>query len=133
MTHCAETLEGTIAELLAEEEGVRFGLLFGSQATGKAGADSDIDLALGAAGVDLLALAARISTALGADVDVVSVDDVTIPLLEELIEHARVIYERDPGDATRWRSKALITLETDRPWYARMRNAWLSRVAERGL
>jgi hypothetical protein len=63
----------------------------------------------------------------------VSLVDPTIPLLEELIAHGKVVHESSPGAAARWRFHSLLQLETDRPWYARMRDAWLARVAERGV
>ena len=60
-------------------------------------------------------------------------EQATIPLLEELIDHAVVVYEAAPASAALWRSRVLAQLELDGPWYHRMRDAWLARVAERGL
>jgi hypothetical protein len=42
-------------------------------------------------------------------------------------------HEARPGAAARWRAQALADLETDAPWFARMREAWLRRVAARGI
>jgi hypothetical protein len=44
-----------------------------------------------------------------------------------------VLCEGAAGAAAAWRSRTLSDLEIDRPWYARMREAWLRRVAERGI
>lgn len=112
---------------------VELALLFGSQARGAARADSDVDIAVWAPGADLLALGAELGRVLGKDVDVVSLEDPGVPLLEELIRDAVVVFERRPGAAPTWRAHALATLETDRPWFARMRDAWLKTVAAQGV
>ena len=125
-----------VAELrsaLRERDDVLLAILFGSQASGRAGADSDVDVALWAPGVDLLDLAAELGTGLGREVDVVALDDVFVPVLAEIVAHGIVVHEGRPGAAGSWRSRALATLETDLPWYRRMRDAWLGRVAARGV
>lgn len=119
--------------ILEGESGVRLALLFGSHARGTAAHDSDVDVAVDARGVDLLRLAARLSEHLGAEVDVVPLEAASIPLLERLIDEGIVIHEKDAGAGAAWRSKVLAALETDRPWYRRMRDAWLARVARDGL
>ncbi len=108
-------------------------LLFGSQARETARSASDVDLAVLAPGADLMALAADLSRDLGLEVDVVSLEDPSIPLVEELVRDGVVVHESRPGAGASWRSSVLATLETDRPWYARMRDAWLRRVARQGL
>lgn len=114
--------------------GVRLALLFGSCARGHDDADSDIDLAVLGPRVDRLALAAHVTAVLGREAQVLSLDeDPGVPLLEELVRDAIVVGEAEPGVAASWRTGALLQLETDRPWYARMRDAWLQRVADRGL
>ncbi len=107
-------------------------LLFGSMARGQSRVDSDIDIALLAPGADLLAIAAQLMDATGREVDVVSLDDATIPLLEELLRDGIVIHEGRPGAAARWRFHAALTLETDGPGYRRMRDAFLERLAASG-
>jgi predicted nucleotidyltransferase len=127
-------LQSTLSAALVEEPAVELALLFGSRARGTAGPRSDVDVAiLGAPGLDRLGLAASLGTRLGLEVDVLTLDDVPIPLLDALVREAIVIHEAHPGAAARWRSRALSQLETDRPWFARMRDAWLARVAARGL
>ena len=108
--------------------GLRLALLFGSEARGEARADSDIDLAVAGRDVDLCALAGSLSASLDREVDVVALGDVPVPLLESLVAEAQPVYEAQPGEFAVWRSRALATLETDRPWYARMRDAHLARL-----
>ncbi len=112
---------------------ISLALLFGSRVRGQGRSDSDVDVAVLAPNADLLVLAADLSVAMGAEVHVVSLLDPGVPLLEELIREAIVVHEGFAGAAASWRSRALASLETDRPWYARMRESWLQRVAERGI
>lgn len=63
----------------------------------------------------------------------VSLEDATIPLLEAVVRDGQTVYEAAPGVAASWRFRALNELELDRPRFLRMRDAWLKRVAERGL
>jgi len=113
---------------------VTLALLFGSEARGRAQVGSDVDLALVGLVPDRIAeLAAELSERLGREVDVVRLEQASIPLLEELVAHAVVVYESAPGNAALWRSRTLAQLEIDGPWYHRMRDAWLARVAARGL
>jgi predicted nucleotidyltransferase len=122
-----------LARALACHPGVHLAILFGSHARGAARADSDVDVAVIASGVDRFELAAAIGRALGCEVDVVPLDEPSIPLLEQLVAHGIVAYEAKRGAGALWHSRALAQLETDRPWYARMRDAWLERVAREGL
>ena len=108
-------------------------LLFGSVARGAARPDSDIDVAIAAPGVDWLTLRAELTAKLGREVDVAPLETAGILLLEEVLRDGIVVHEAYPGAAAIFRSRALATLETDRPWFARMRDAWLRRVAEKGI
>jgi|SRR6185503_17329452 len=127
-------IETVLAEVLPRSGGVRFAVLFGSQAKGTSQSGSDVDLALhGAAPERVAELMAQLSERLGQEVDVVRLEEASIPLLEELMDHAVVVYEAAAGSAALWRSRVLADLEIDRPWYHRMRDAWLSRVAEQGM
>lgn len=131
------TLEVELAPIrgvLARHAGVRFALLFGSVADGTAEEHSDVDLAVDAEpGTDLVGLSADLTAAVGRESEVVLLGDAGVPLLEELLRDGVVVYERRPHAASRWRAQVLSDLEVDRPWYARMRDAWLRKVAERGL
>jgi len=120
-----------IQSALRSRSDIIVALLFGSLARGSARPDSDVDIAVVAPGLDRLTLRAELSAKLGRDVDIVSLDSVaSIPLLEEVLRDGIVVHEREAGDAALFRSHAL---ETDRPWFARMRDAWLRRVVERGI
>ena len=92
-----------------------------------------MDLAVDAPGLDTLDLGVLLAEAVGREVDVVRLGDAGIPLLRKLIREGVVVHEGAPGAGAIWRSRTLATLETDGPWYARMRDAWLSRVSEEGL
>jgi predicted nucleotidyltransferase len=118
---------------LAGRDDVHLALFFGSRARGHARADSDVDVAVLAPGVDLLDLTAQLTLALDLEVHVVALEDASIPLLQAIVRDGIVVHEGRKGAGARWRSHALTTLETDGPWYARMSQAWLTRVAERGL
>jgi predicted nucleotidyltransferase len=122
-----------IGRALALIPGVDFAIVFGSVARDTPRADSDLDVAISGIGLDPSALAAILSESVEREAHVVRLEDVTIPLLEAIIDDGIVVYERRAGAAAAWRSHALADLELDRPWYARQRDAWLKRVAERGL
>jgi len=125
-----------VADLRRALEGrrdVRVAVLFGSHARGTAHEGSDVDLAVLSAGADLFALAASVAQAIDREVDVIDLRDPGVPMLLELIEDGIVVHESAPGEGALWRSRTLATLETDRPWFNRMRDAWLKRVAREGL
>lgn len=131
------TRDETIAALrraFPRMRGVRLALLFGSVARNTANEASDVDVAVELdPGADVLDIAAALSRDVEREVQVVELSDPGVPLLEELVRDAIPVYEATPYAATRWRVRALIDLDTDGPWYARMCDAWLKRVAERGL
>jgi predicted nucleotidyltransferase len=129
----AKEVATRLSYALAGRKDVRVAVLFGSEARGTAHAGSDVDVAVDALAADILDLAAALSEALSREVDVVPLENATIPLLEQLVRDGIVVHEAYPGAGALWRSHALTALETDRPWFARMRDAWLSRVRERGL
>jgi predicted nucleotidyltransferase len=119
--------------VLEQEPRLRLALLFGSVARGSATEQSDIDLAVQGDELDVAQLSAALSSALGRETQIVALRDAGVPLLEELLRDGIVVYEQPPHTAASWRARAIADLEIDRPWYARMRDAWLRRVAERGL
>ena len=104
---------------------VRLAVVFGSRARGTAVEASNVDVAVHAPGA--------LSRVTGHDVDVVALDDVGVPLLARIVREAMGVHEARPGALATWRSHALADLETNRPWFARMRDAWLARVAARGV
>jgi predicted nucleotidyltransferase len=121
-----------IRQFLRGRADVRLALVFGSRARGTATPASDVDVAVRAPGVDLFLLGAELERATGHEVDVVAVDEVGVPLLARIVREGVGVHEARRGALPTWRAQALVDLETDRPWFARMRDAWLARVAERG-
>jgi predicted nucleotidyltransferase len=118
-----------IRQFLRGRTDVRLAIVFGSRARGTARPASDVDVAVSAPGIDVLALAADLSRVTGHEVDVVSLEDVSVPLLARLVQEGVGVHEARSGAVASWRARALADLETDRPWFARMREAWLARVA----
>ena len=110
-------------------------LLFGSRARGAARPDSDVDLAVLGRGIDRLQLAAEVADATGLEADVVDLDldTIPIPLLEAVLRDGVRVHQARAGAEGRWRAHAIAMLETDRPWFARMRDAFLERVAREGV
>jgi uncharacterized protein len=127
------SIADTLRLALAGRADVRVAVLFGSQARGSARVDSDVDVAVDAPGVDVLALGATLACALGREVDVVTLEDAPISLVEHLVRDGIVVHQGYPGAGALWRSHTLATLETDRPWLSRMCDAWLAHVKDRGL
>lgn len=109
--------------------GVRLAILFGSRARGTARPDSDVDVAIDGPAEGVLALAADLREATGHDVDVVVLDEPSFPLLQAITREGRPLYEARRGAFATFRSRAWTTLETDRPAYHRMRDAWLAKLA----
>jgi uncharacterized protein len=128
----ATDIQVRLRRILRGRGGLRLALLFGSHATGRAHAGSDVDLAV-AGDIDPLALSAELEEELGVVVDVVALDDVGYPLLGQLLRHGIAVHEGTRGAAASWRSHALATAETDRPWFERMRRSWLRHVAAGGI
>lgn len=126
------SLRSAIQSAAAATPGLDLLLVFGSVARGTASARSDLDIAF-VGDVDPLELAARMSLVAGREVDVVDASRAPVPLLDAVVRDGIVVFERRPGSEATFRSRALMTLETDRPWYDRMQRAWLKRVAERGI
>ena len=127
------TLVDALRGVLVQYPEVHLALLFGSQVTGATHAESDVDIAYLGQCTDRLQLATQLSERCGRNVDLVSLHDPGVPLLEEVIRDGILIHETAPNVYSTWRSHALSSLEIDRPWYNRMRDAWLKSVAQRGL
>lgn len=127
-TEAVDPLEHAIVQVLRGHPEVELAILFGSRARGTSHAKSDVDLAI-RGDTDRLALAAEASLACGQEVDVVDLDTAGVPLLEALVRDGRKLYEARPGRFATWRAQALGQLEIDGPWYRRMRDAWLARLA----
>jgi len=117
---------------LAGRKEIALALLFGSSARGKVRADSDVDVAVLGRNLDLLGLAADLADAVKRPVDVVDLGQAGYPLIQALLRDSIVVHEGAPGAAASWRTRAILETETDRPWFERMRDAYLKRLAEGG-
>ena len=124
-----EAVAEKLRNLLATRRGVRLGILFGSTARGTDRPDSDLDLAVLARDLDALALARDLSRALGREVQIVDLEAIGYPMLQAIVRDGVVVAEHERGCAARWRSRALVDLENDRPWFERMRDAYLDHLA----
>lgn len=87
-------------------------MLFGSRATGKARAESDYDVGVlpldpGLSLHEELALAAKLSQALEAEVDLVRLDTEDPLLGREIAQHGICILEREPGAFAAYRADAM--------------------------
>jgi uncharacterized protein len=126
-------LTASARQVLERQPGVELALLFGSRARGTHGPGSDVDIAVTGSAVDLAQLAAKLSVAVGQEVDVVAVDDdPPIPLLRELIRDAVCLYERSRGAEAAFRARALWAIETDGPMIDAMAKSYIARIANRG-
>lgn len=114
---------------LASRDEVRLAILFGSTARGTDRTASDVDVAVLGRALDPLALARDLSRAIGREAQVVDLDAVGYPMLQAIVRDGIVVAEHERGSAARWRSRALVDLENDRPWFERMRDAYLGRLA----
>jgi predicted nucleotidyltransferase len=112
--------------------GVGLAILFGSHARGQAQPGSDFDMAV-SGDVDPLGLASDLSHLLGCEVDIVDLDAASYPLVAELLREGIVLHEGRPGAASSWRTRAILEQEADRPWFERMRDAYMVRVADKGI
>ena len=108
---------------------MRVAILFGSTARDRTTDASDVDVAVLAPRVDLLALAGDLSRALGHDVDIVDLRTDSIPLLSAIVRDGVPVHEGVRGAEAAWRSATLMALETDGPAYRRMSDAWLAALA----
>jgi predicted nucleotidyltransferase len=123
------SLLAALTTRLAGRRDVELALLFGSFARGQEHAASDVDVAVLGSGLDLLELAADLSAAVRREVDVVDLSRAGYPLMQALLRDAIVLHEGKPGAAASWRTRAILEAETDRPWFERMRDAYLARLA----
>ncbi len=120
----------TLRHALENREDVQLAMLFGSRARGRGRPRSDVDVAVEAPGVDLWTLAADLSQAVGLDVDVVHLREAGYPLLKSVLRDGLLVHQGCKGASARWRSQAITRVELDRPWFERMRDGFLRRMAE---
>lgn len=127
-----QNLKTIIAKVLAGFSDVQAAYLFGSWAKGKAGRDSDIDLALvtrrplGSEKIDILAAL----TAEGIDnVDLISLDTDDVVLRFEAVSPNRLIYARADFDHGSYYSRVIREYFDFQPYLDRQRDAMKRRLA----
>jgi|SRR6185369_10263571 len=120
----------TLRSALAGRKDVELALLFGSRARGRSRPDSDVDVAYLGKDVDPLELAGHLGLAARLEVQAVDIADPSYPLMKAVLRDGILLHQGEPGAGARWRSHAIAQLETDRPWFERMRDAYLKRLAE---
>lgn len=124
-----EAVAHLLRQALAGRTDVRLAILFGSTARGTDRPDSDVDVAVLGREIDPLALATDLTRAVHREVQVVDLDAVGFPMLQAIVRDGVVVAEHEKGCAARWRSHALVDLENDRPWFERMRDAYLDHLS----
>jgi len=123
-------LVAALGAVLRERPEVELALLFGSRARGRASSGSDVDVAVEGDGLDRLALARDLSAAVGLEVDVVDLQRASYPLLKALLRDSLVLHQGRPHAEARFRTRAILQTETDRPWFERMREGYLRHLAD---
>ena len=97
-----DALDRAIVSVLGRRPGIEIAILFGSRASGRARADSDLDLAIDAGHAldaeEKSAIIAELADALGGPVDLVDLRTVGEPLLGQILDGGR----RLVGTRTRW-------------------------------
>jgi len=123
-------LIAALQEALKDRADVHLAMLFGSRARDRAHPGSDVDVAVEAPGVDLWTLAADLSLAVGLEVDVVDLREAGYPLLKAVLRDGIPVHLGRKGALGAWRSQAISRVEFDRPWFERMRDGFLRKLAE---
>ena len=133
----ADALRARLCAALAAGLPLRLALLFGSRATGRAHPGSDFDVGILPASPDLtlhdeLVLAAELSAAVSAEVDVVRLDHAS-PLLEaEAARDGVCLLEAAPGLFRAYRASAISRWIDFEETIAPHRARFLRRLAEGG-
>jgi predicted nucleotidyltransferase len=122
-------LRDTVRKALRDRTDVHLAVLFGSRARGKARPGSDLDLGIQGDGLDRLALARDLSLATGLEVDVVDLSTAGYPLLKAILRDGVFVHQGRKGAAGTWLSHTFTEVETFRPCYERMRDAYLRKLA----
>jgi predicted nucleotidyltransferase len=108
----SEALRARLGAALAEGPPLRLAVLFGSRATGRARAGSDVDVGIIPVDAalslhDELALASALSALSKTEVDIVRLDD-TAPLLgAEIARDGVCLFEESPGVFAAFRAQAI--------------------------
>jgi hypothetical protein len=90
-----------------------------------------VDVAALGESLNPFALGAELSLALGLEVEVLDLALVPFPLLRAVLRDGIVVHEGERYAAARWRTRAILEVETDGPWFERMREAALGNGKKR--
>ena len=89
-------------KVLSEEPGLKLAILYGSAATGKMRADSDVDIALlldRPLGAERkMELISRLESELRRDVDLVDLFSLSGTILKQVLRRGRVLIQTKPGE-----------------------------------
>jgi len=123
-----------IQAVLVRHPEIRLAILFGSLATGKAGHESDVDLAVSTTrpmdAEDKMVLMADLAVATGRSVDLIDLDKVGEPVLGQILKYGKRLVGSDECYA-RLITRHLFDEADFMPYYRRMlaerRQAWIGR------
>ena len=112
-------MEEGLRSVLEQEPRVRFALLFGSFATGRAHRESDVDVAVSLSEdlqpLELGAIARRLEVAAGRPVQVVLVDEVGIPVAYRAFRDGVLLLCRDRQAFVERKARAVLDYLDFRP------------------
>ncbi|MDE1975208.1 MAG: nucleotidyltransferase domain-containing protein [Patescibacteria group bacterium] len=113
-------------QAIATKHGLEFAVLFGSQATGRIHARSDVDIAvISRQPVNIDRLAMEFSEALGRDdVEVVDLSRSSPTLMRQVVLEGKLLYEKSFGGFFAWKIYAI------KVW---METAWLRDLGKKKL
>lgn len=104
MSEALQRIEEVFPDLVAV-------ILFGSQASGEARPDSDVDLALlrpqRSDAKQVFDLAGELAGILGRDVDLIDLQSVSTVLRLQVLKHAQVLLDRDPAARLAFEARCL--------------------------
>ncbi|MFU8821739.1 MAG: type VII toxin-antitoxin system MntA family adenylyltransferase antitoxin [Gammaproteobacteria bacterium] len=123
----------TLTQHLEREADLRVAIVFGSVASGEAGFDSDVDVAVmmerRMSAERRLALLQLIEAATGRPVDLVDLRDAGVAVMRAALNEGRVLVCRDPRDLDMLRSKMVTDAEDFLPGLERLlaerRRKWI--------
>jgi predicted nucleotidyltransferase len=108
-------MDRAIRAVLAADPRVGYALVFGSQASGRAHASSDIDVAIGLKTGSTLdhheigELISRLEQAIGRTTDLTILTEAPAPLAYRAFRDGRVVFEADPATLVRDQVRAILT------------------------
>jgi uncharacterized protein len=133
-THDQPELANTLREALKDCGGMRLAILFGSRATGRATAHSDLDLAVQTSALltaaDKIALIEKLAQATGLPIDLIDLKLAGEPLLGQILKHGVRLLGSDEDYAallTRHLFDAADFLPYRRRILAERRQAWIGK------